>query len=84
MNGVFIPVDLSSEVIICTLRHAYRDLSSLRLVPYFFQFPLFLQVTKSIGAVEADSKTNKTEQSIKNANKPEADISKDKNKAEVS
>nr|AFK39043.1 unknown [Lotus japonicus] len=33
-------------------------------------------VTKSIGAVEADSKTNKTEQSIKNTNKPEADISK--------
>ncbi|RDX70537.1 Methionine--tRNA ligase, cytoplasmic, partial [Mucuna pruriens] len=39
-------------------------------------------VTKPVGAVEADLKSNKTEQSIKNVNKPEAVISKDKNKAE--
>ncbi|XP_061357616.1 uncharacterized protein LOC133301915 [Gastrolobium bilobum] len=39
-------------------------------------------VTKPIGVVEADSKSNKTEQSIKNVNKSEADISKDKNKTE--
>ncbi|XP_058753132.1 uncharacterized protein LOC131626316 [Vicia villosa] len=40
-------------------------------------------VTKSVTAVETDLKSNKTEQSIKNASKPETDISKDKNKAEV-
>ena len=39
-------------------------------------------VTKPVGAVEADLKSNKTEQSIKNVNKSEADSSKDKNKAE--
>ncbi|KAE9608770.1 hypothetical protein Lal_00020518 [Lupinus albus] len=39
-------------------------------------------VTKPVGAVEADLKSNKTEQSIKSANKSEEDISKDKNKAE--
>ncbi|OIV96877.1 hypothetical protein TanjilG_00459 [Lupinus angustifolius] len=39
-------------------------------------------VTKPVGAVEADLKTNKTEQSIKSASKSEEDISKDKNKAE--
>ncbi|TKY73950.1 Methionine--tRNA ligase [Spatholobus suberectus] len=39
-------------------------------------------VTKPVGAVEADLKSNKTEQSIKNVNKSEADISNDKNKAE--
>ncbi|KAK7282440.1 hypothetical protein RIF29_11209 [Crotalaria pallida] len=39
-------------------------------------------VTKPVGAVEADLKSNKTEQSTKNASKSEADISKDKNKAE--
>ncbi|KAE9604102.1 hypothetical protein Lal_00002248 [Lupinus albus] len=39
-------------------------------------------VTKPVGAVEADLKSNKADQSIKNANKSEADISKDKNKAE--
>lgn len=39
-------------------------------------------VTKPVGAVEADLKSNKTEQSIKNVNKPETDISKAKNKAE--
>ncbi|KAL2339479.1 hypothetical protein Fmac_007419 [Flemingia macrophylla] len=38
-------------------------------------------VSKPDGAVEADSKSNKTEQSIKNVNKSETDISKDKNKA---
>ncbi|KAJ1429814.1 tRNA-binding domain [Sesbania bispinosa] len=39
-------------------------------------------VTKSVGAVEADLKLNKTEQSIKSVNKSEADTSKDKNRAE--
>ncbi|XP_004502824.1 tRNA-aminoacylation cofactor arc1 isoform X1 [Cicer arietinum] len=39
-------------------------------------------VTKSVDVVESDLKSNKTEQSIKNANKSEADISKDKKKAE--
>jgi aminoacyl tRNA synthase complex-interacting multifunctional protein 1 len=34
--------------------------------------------------VESDLKPNKTEQSIKNANKSETDIGKDKSKAEVS
>jgi aminoacyl tRNA synthase complex-interacting multifunctional protein 1 len=40
-------------------------------------------VTKPVGAVESDLKPNKTEQSIKNANKSETDISKDKSKAEI-
>ncbi|CAI8598707.1 unnamed protein product [Vicia faba] len=40
-------------------------------------------VTKSVSAAESDLKSNKTEQSIKNASKPATDISKDKNKAEV-
>ncbi|WJX34496.1 hypothetical protein P8452_22605 [Trifolium repens] len=39
-------------------------------------------VTRPVGAVESDLKPNKTEQSIKNANKSETDISKDKSKAE--
>ncbi|WJX40706.1 hypothetical protein P8452_28153 [Trifolium repens] len=39
-------------------------------------------VTKPVGAVESDLKPNKTEQSIKNANKSETDIGKDKSKAE--
>ncbi|KAK7410810.1 hypothetical protein VNO78_01927 [Psophocarpus tetragonolobus] len=38
--------------------------------------------TKPVGYVEADLKSNKTEQSVKNVNKSEADSSKDKNKAE--
>lgn len=41
-------------------------------------------MTKSVSAVESDLKSNKTEQGIKNASKPETDISKDKNKADVS
>lgn len=40
-------------------------------------------VTKPVVAVEADLKSNKTEQSTKNVNKPEADTKKDKNKAEA-
>jgi aminoacyl tRNA synthase complex-interacting multifunctional protein 1 len=40
-------------------------------------------VTKPVGAVESDLKPNKTEQSIKNANKSETDIGKDKSKAEI-
>jgi aminoacyl tRNA synthase complex-interacting multifunctional protein 1 len=40
-------------------------------------------VTRPVGAVESDLKPNKTEQSIKNANKSETDISKDKSKAEI-
>ncbi|XP_027338634.1 aminoacyl tRNA synthase complex-interacting multifunctional protein 1 [Abrus precatorius] len=39
-------------------------------------------VAKPVGTVEADLKSNKAEQSIKNVSKPEADTSKDKNKAE--
>ncbi|KAG5148379.1 hypothetical protein JHK82_015260 [Glycine max] len=39
-------------------------------------------VTQPVGAVEADLKSNKTEQSVKNVNKCEVDSSKDKNKAE--
>lgn len=50
---------------------------------FIFLLPSF-QVTKSVDVVESDLKSNKTEQSIKNANKSEADISKDKKKAEVS
>jgi len=42
-----------------------------------------LKVTQPVGAVEADLKSNKTEQSVKNVNKSEVDSSKDKNKAEV-
>ncbi|RZB92256.1 hypothetical protein D0Y65_024319 [Glycine soja] len=39
-------------------------------------------VTHPVGVVEADLKSNKTEQSVKNVSKSEVDSSKDKNKVE--
>lgn len=65
-----------------TLGHPYAIQRLVKLIGAEF-FVLFLQVTKSVGGVESDLKSNKTEQSIKNINKSEAAISKDKSKAEV-
>ncbi|KAG4388350.1 hypothetical protein GLYMA_09G158400v4 [Glycine max] len=39
-------------------------------------------VTHPVGVVEADLKSNNTEQSVKNVSKSEVDSSKDKNKVE--
>ncbi|KAJ1387531.1 tRNA-binding domain [Sesbania bispinosa] len=51
-------------------------------LPHVLRWMDYIQVTKSAGAVEADLKSNKTEQSIKSVNKSEADTNKDKNRAE--
>ncbi|RZC17802.1 aminoacyl tRNA synthase complex-interacting multifunctional protein 1-like isoform X3 [Glycine soja] len=74
-----------ADVIVYSVVHSslinLSDTSKEKL-PHVLRWMDYIQVTKPVGAVEADLKSNKTEQSIKNVNKSEADSSKDKNKAE--